>query len=296
MTVKYIARKQKFLVLLLVTITVALASCRTGRNLPAGRLKPMSAEKLLDRAGENAFDFNNLTIRRINVQFSDGDTKTSFRANLKAAKNEKILASIFKLNIPMGRVLLTPEDVTFVNYIDKNYFEGDYSYISNLLDFNLDFNTIQSVISNPLNAGIIEPGTVNRKFETSVEDGRYVLQAVNSSSGEVPEQRKYWIRSSKTMTAYADNELNVSKLMLNPQSFVVEKLIMTDPADDRRLEVDFSDFENVEGYNYPGTIDVKMFSGSELTELNLKFRGLSAEKVENLELNVPDSYQRVRPR
>lgn len=296
MTVMNSIQKQKVLVLLVVAMLVAFSSCRTGRDLPARRLKPMSAEKLLNRADENAFDFNNLTIRRINVQFSDGDTRTSFRANLKAAKNEKILASIFKLNIPMGRILLTPENVTFVNYIDKNYFEGDYSYISNFLDFNLNFITIQSVISNPINAGIIEPGTVNQRFQTSVEDGMYVLQSRNSSNEAISEQRRYFIRNNKSRTAPIGGELGVSKLMLNPQSFVIEKLIMTDTSDDRRLEVDFSEFEKVEGYNYPGKIDVKMFSGNELTELNIKFRGLSAEKVKDLELNIPDNYQRIRPR
>ncbi len=290
------ARKQRFLVIVLLAVTAAFSSCRTGRDLPSRRIKPMSAEKIMDRAVENAFDFNNLTIRRINVQYSDGDTKTSFRANLKAAKDEKILASIFKLNIPLGRVLLTPETVTFVNYLDKNYFHGNYSYISNLLDFNLDFNTIQSVISNPINAGIIEPATANERFETSVEDGMYVLQPVNASDEPVSELKKYFIRSSKSRKETAGDELKVQKLMFNPQSYVIEKLIMTDPADDRRLEVDFSDYEKVEEYNYPGTIDVKMFSGDELTQLNIKFRGLSSEELEELELNIPDSYQRIRPR
>lgn len=291
-----LSRKPWYQVLLLIAIVAAVSSCRTGRDITERRLKPMAAEKILNRARDNAYDFDNLTIRRINVQYSDGFSRTSFRANLKAVKDEKILASVFKLNIPLGRVLLTPENVTYVNYIDKNYFEGDYSYISNLIDFQLDFRTIQSIISNPVNTGIDEPGTANQKFETSVEDGLYVLEPARLFNNSVPEQRRMVIRNTRQKSLPGTNELEISKLMFNPQSFVVEKLVMTDPADGRRLEVDFRDFARIEGYNYPESIDVKMVSGKEITELNIKLKGLSAEKVDDLELNIPGSYQKVRPR
>lgn len=296
MTGRKCTQKQRFLVFLLVVVIAGLSSCRTGRDLPARRLKPMPAEKLLSKAREKAFDFNDLTIRRINVQFSDGETRTSFRANLKATKDEKILASISKLNIPLGRILLTPEGVTYVNYIDKNYFEGDYSYLSNLLDFSLSFNMIQAVISNPVKTGIPELNSAGKRFDTTVEDGKYVLHPVNQAKETIPEQGRFFIRSHKTRIALEEEDLTISKMLFNPQSYVLEKLVMNDPADNRRLEVDFSDFVKVDGYDYPGAIDVKMFSGDELTELNIKLKGLSTEKTDDVELNIPGSYQRIRPR
>lgn len=256
----------------------------------------MASEKLLSKARENAFDFNDLNIRRISVQFSDGYTRTSFRANLKAAKGEKILASISKLNIPIGRVLLTPEGVTYVNYIDKNYFEGDYSYLSNLLDFNLSFNIVQAIISNPVKTGIPELNFDGKQFDTSVEDGKYVLQPVTHTNRTVSEQSRFFIRNHSNRNVLEEDDLVVSKMMFNPQSYVLEKLVMDDPLENRRLEVDFSDFVKLDGYDYPGAIDVKMFSGNELTELNIKFRNLSTEKTDDVELNIPGSYQRIRPR
>jgi hypothetical protein len=296
MTLRKCTQKQWILILLFVVVVAGLSSCRTGRDLPARRLKPMASEKLLSKARENAFDFNDLTIRRINVQFSDGYTRTSFRANLKAAKDEKILASISKLNIPVGRVLLTPGGVTYVNYIDKNYYEGDYTYISKLLDFSLSFNIVQAIITNPVKTGIPEMNFDGKQFNTTVEDGKYVLQPVNQMNRTVSEQSRFFIRNHNNPNVLEEEDLKVSKMMFNPQSFVLEKLVMDDPFDNRRLEVDFSDFAKIDGYDYPGAIDVKMFSGNELTELNIKFKGLSTEKTEDVELNIPGNYQRIRPR
>ena len=84
--------------------------------------------------------------------------------------------------------------------------------------------------------------------------------------------------------------------MFNPHSFVLEKMIMEDSSDDRKLEVDFNDFEKVEDYDYPGSIDIKMYNGDDLTELSIRLRGFSTEKVDALNINVPDSYQRIRAR
>lgn len=256
----------------------------------------MSAEKLLDRARQNAFEYDDLTIRRINIQFSDEGTKTSFRASLKATRDEKILASITKLNIPVGRVLLSPDSVIYVNYIDKNYFKGDYSYLHNLLNFKISFNAVQSVVSNPVKTGILDSGKEYERFDTSVEDGRYVLQQETQSYMKTSRRGNSSIRKYKSRNVFDDEELVIKKMVFNPQSFVLEKLVMENPADDRKMEVEFSDFVKVDGYDYPGAIDLKMLSGNELMELNIKLRGFSTDKIDSMELNIPDRYQQVRLR
>lgn len=288
--------RPKLLLILVTIVLVGFSSCRTARDLPVVRLKPMPAEKLIDRAQENAFDFNDLTIRRINVQFSDENNRTSFRANLKAIRDEKILASVSKLNIPVARVLLTPEDVTFVNYIDKNYFMGDYSYLSNMVNFAINFNLVQAVITNPVKSKLSDPDNDYRKFDTSVEEGKYVLRPSRRSNKAVAEKKKNILLNQVPSTKAGNEDMILSRLIFNPESFVLEKMVMENLYDDRILEVDFYDFERVDMYDYPGSIDIKMFSGSDLTELNIKLRGFSTDKVETLELSIPNSYQRISSR
>ncbi len=287
---------QRFLILSFIAVLAGLYSCRTARDIPAARLKPIPADKLLNQARQNAFEFKDLTIRRINVQFQNEESKTSFRASLRATKDEKILASVSKLNIPVGRILLTPDNITYVNYIDKNYFYSDYSYLSNLLNFNLNFDVFQAVLSNPVKSNLIGSGRDYRRFDTSIEDGMYVLHQVNNPNVLVNEQKKYSVRNHRTRGDDENKELVVRKLMFNPKNFVLERMIMEDTSEDRKLEVDFSDFVKVDGYDYPGAIDMKIFSENELTELNIRLRGFSTEKVDSVELNIPDRYQQIRIR
>ncbi len=283
------------IIVFLFAVAVTFASCRTSREISTDRIRPISTEKLLEEVEQSAFDYSNLTIRRINVQFSDNNTRTSFRANLKAKKDDKILASVSKLNIPVGRVLLTPQNLTYVNYIDKNYFEGDYSFLSRLLNFSLSFETIQAIISN--NAISYRHPQNNRNFESFVENGKYVLQSANNrqnvKSGRLKNLFAGGVLPSPDGETFEENDI-VQTMYFNPRNFSLERLIYNDAQNAWNLEVNFSDFERVEKKDYPGAIDMKMTSPGETIQLKIKLNGFSTEKIDSIELNIPGSYDRIR--
>lgn len=285
--------KSRFYVFLIVVLGV-LSSCRTVRDLPAERLRPMDAERLIKQVEQNAFDYNDLTIRRINVQFSNSNSKTSFRANLRASKDEKILASISKINIPVGRVLLTPQNVIYVNYLERNYFVDDYSFISSLLNFNLDFETIQAVVTNPSGGSFFATDRSARDFRhynSTVESGKYILQTSHSDEN-LNNMRRRNMNSFAPKTV-AGNSIQ-KKFWFNPLNFNLEKLMLHDPDSNWVLEVDYSDFVKVDKKDYPGSIDMKMMSPDEVIELKIKLNGFSTEKIDSVDLNIPDSYERIR--
>ncbi|WP_372946879.1 DUF4292 domain-containing protein [Mariniphaga sp.] len=294
---KLFTDKNRRVFFVLFLLVVGFSSCRTSRDLTTERIRPLSAEKLLEQVEQNAFDYSDLTIRRINVQFSNSHSKTSFRANLKARKDDKILALISKINIPVGRILLTPGNLTYVNYIDKNYFEGDYSFLSSLLNFDLSFETIQAIISNQ--AVFSYSKNNNSKYNTFIQEGKYVLQTANNAQNVKTGGLKSFISGRGLQASNFDEtfENNIVRTMyFNPRSFVLEKLIFDDPQNEWNLEVNFSDFERVEKKDYPGSIDLKMVSPDETTELKIKLNGFSTENIDSIDINIPDSYQRIRAR
>jgi outer membrane lipoprotein-sorting protein len=282
-------------ILLLVVITVIVSACRTARDVTSERIRPISAEKLLKQVEEHAFDFTDLTVRRITVQFENEGIKTNFRASLRATKNEKLMASFTKLNIPVGRVLLTPDSVRFVNFIEKNYFDGDYSYLADILNFDITFDMVQAIISNPVKSGAFTPEML-RQYDSKVENGKYVLQNNTQHNSRPAEGRRYTVRNSRTIHGSGNGNMVLQKMVFHPRSYVLERLEINDPAGDRRMEVNFSDFQKIDKYDYPGEIDIRMVEDDEVTALNIKMRGFSTDKVDSLELAVPVRYQRIRMR
>ena len=47
-----------------------------------------------------------------------------------------------------GRILLTPDNILFINKFQKNYFDGDYTFFEQLIDVEIDFYTIQAIFNN----------------------------------------------------------------------------------------------------------------------------------------------------
>ena len=285
----------RIFVFLLVTTAIGLSSCRTTRDLTSEKVRPISTSKLLKRVEQNAFDYDYLTIRRINCRFSGSETNANFRVRLKALKDEKILVSISKINIPVGRVLLTPDSVKYVNYIDRNYFVDDYTFLSNFLNIDLDFESIQSILSN--NAFSYRNARRNkdfRTFDTSVENGLYLLQSEKERKTEKMEEEGNEIKIQRRLKRFDDEALIFQKMYFNPRNFALTMLIIDDVANNRTVRMNFSDFEAVKKHEYPGAIEMSMVSPQETISLNVRMNGFSTEKIDDISLNIPDKYEQIK--
>lgn len=288
-----VLRELRIYILLLVFTVAGLSSCRTTRDLPTAKLKPISTNRLLKKVEKNAFDFNHLTIKRINCRFSGSKTNANFRVQLKAKKDEKILISISKINIPVGRLLLTPDSVIYVNYLDRNFFVDDYSFLSSFLNIDLDFETIQSIISN--NVFSYRDDTRNRDFrtfETSAEEGLYLLQSEKERKMKKLQEANEK-RVNRRLKRFDDEALIHQKMYFNPRNFTLSKLIIDDKTNNRNLQMDFSNFEKVQNHHYPGTIEMTVNSPEETIQLKIRMNGFSTQKIDEINLRIPGKYEQI---
>ena len=269
------------------------SSCRAPKEVPVVNIKPMATGRLLKKIDENAFDFNYLTIRRINCQFSSNKSKTSFRINLKAKKDESMLVSISKLNIPVGRVLLTPDSVIYVNYIDHNYFLDDYSFISDFLNMDMDFNTIQAIIANNVFSYRDDPRNDFKTFDSFVESGKYVLQSEKTRKIFKMEKRKPQ-KIERHLKKLDDEALILQKMFFDPFSYSLTRLEIIDKTYHRNILMTFDDFTKVGGKDYPESIDMDFTSEEEEIAMKIRMSGFSTEKISSFELKIPEKYEQIQ--
>ncbi len=284
----------KWEIIAVILVALWLTSCKTTREIPTVVAKPMSTVKLLDKIEENAFNYDNFSIKRINCQFSGSKSKANFKISLKAIKDEQILVAISKLNIPVGRVLLTPDSVKYVNYIDRNYFIDDYSYLSDFLNIDLDFATIQSIISN--NAFSYRNDPKNRDFKTfdsSVENGMYVLQSEKESKIVRFEEKGKTAKIDRRLKRLNDEALILQKMYFDPGNFALTKLLIEDKTNKRKMEMTFQDFVQVEKKDYPGSIDMSFTSPNNEVSMRIRMGGFSTEKIDPLSIDIPEKYERI---
>ncbi|GAB1451455.1 hypothetical protein MASR2M47_15110 [Draconibacterium sp.] len=292
-----VGRQSQFNLLIFVFLIIALgfSSCKTSREIPKVNVKPIGTAKLLKNVAENSLVYESLSINRINCQFNSNQSRTSFKISLKAIKDTQILASITKLNIPVGRVLLTPDSVVYVNYIDRNYFVDNYTFLSNFLNIDLDFFTIQSIISNSaFSYRNDEKDKDFKNFSTSVESGMYVLQSEKERKVIKLEDKGNTVKIDRRLKRLDDNALILQKMSFNPTNFALTKLLIEDKTNNRKMEMNFNEFEKVFNKDYPAAIDMSFISETDNISLKLRMNGISTEKLEPLNLEIPQKYQQIR--
>jgi len=288
-------RRNKFPLLVVLISLLWFSSCRTSRNIEIVEAKPLSTTKLLKRVEQNAFDYNYFSVKRINCQFSDQYSKANFRVNLKAHRDNKILVSISKLNIPVGRVLLTPDSVKYVNYIDKNYFLDDYSYVSKVLNIDLDFTTIQSILSNQAFSYRNNPDDRDFKtFDSFIENGQYVLQSEKERKWVKIEEKEKMVKAERRLKRLDQDVFILQKMFFNPANFALTRLLIEDKTNERQLMMTFDDFEKFEKKNYPGLIEMDFNSPQNKVNLKIRMSGFSSEKITSFSIKIPEKYEEIR--
>lgn len=275
----------KVYILIVLIVLLGFSSCKTARVATTSKLTAISTNKLIRNIENNAFDYQYLSVKRINCFFDNGKTQTSFRASIQAEKDKQVTVMITKMNFPVARIWLSPDSVKFINYLENSYMLGDYSTLSKMLGMNLDFRTVNSIISN--NVFLIEGE--NPEYETSIDSGRYVLQSVKNIEAlkTTKKNEPNAVRQSKKRT---DKTMVKQHLYIDPITYKLRKFSMDDEENSRSLKVVFTDFVIIGKQLYPGDIFLHFQSPENNMQISLKLSNFSTEKEKEVHFKIPEKF------
>ncbi|MBA3705015.1 MAG: DUF4292 domain-containing protein, partial [Bacteroidetes bacterium] len=104
-----------------------------------------NARTLTTNLKTNEFRFERLNAK-LSVEALIDSSSNSFTVTLRMKKDSIIWMSISKLGIEGARVLITKDSVRFINRVENKYFKGDFTYVSKLLNTELDYEMLQSLL------------------------------------------------------------------------------------------------------------------------------------------------------
>jgi len=276
-------------------IFFGISSCKTSKVVTTEKIRPISTNRLIRKVEDKSFDYNVLAIKRIICQYEGPGEKASFRANLKSEKDKQILLTISKINIPLARLLLTPDSVKMVNYLKKEYLEEQYGYLSDLVNMELDFELVQSIISNDAFSYRDDPRDNEfREFVSYTDSGMYILQSIKNRKLEKIELKGKEEKMDRYLNKLGEDLFIVQYLYIDPKTFKVRKIVLDDQSNDRKVTVNFSDFEKVNRQLYPGNIDILFASPEKDLSMKIKLSKFSTENDQSFNFNIPEKYDRIQ--
>lgn len=227
-----------------------------------GPVDYMKAKKIIDNYYNSKIDFSTLYIKAA-AKYSDDRQKQNVTAEIRIKKDEQILVSIRFLGITMAKASITPASVSYYEKIKGTYFEGDFTLLSNWLGTDLDYNKIQ----NMLTGEAIDDLKKGKYIEALVEK----LYRLDDKSNDEIKKTFYF----------------------NPDDFSVNKQEINQTAENRIIQIAYSDIVNYKEAKLPTNIFITAYQSGGKTEINLQYNSISFNEELSFPYSVPNGYSRI---
>jgi len=139
--------------LLLAGIIVLFAGCKTVRPTIPGKLSAMGKEERIASVQYQSIPFNTLSSSlRFSVKQQTKKNTTSANARLQIVKDKIIRLSlrIPILGTELARISITPEQIIFIDRMNKRYASESMQKFQEIAKFDFDFYSLQALFTNQL--------------------------------------------------------------------------------------------------------------------------------------------------
>jgi hypothetical protein len=255
---------QVVLVILVFINSMALVSCKSKAVVveAAKTSTNVATNKVVENYYNNKIDFSTLLIKA-NVQYADEKQTQNVTAEIKIKKDQQILVSVRFLGITMAKALITPTSVSYYEKMEGNYFEGDFSTLSQWLGTDLDYNKIQNLLLgraiDDLNKG---------KYAESLVDQVYKLEEESASN----------FRKS---------------FYFDANTFLLNKQEITQTTKGRTIEVGYSNNAVYTMGTLPLKVLINTIQEKGKTQINFDYNTITFNEELSFPYSVPNGYKRI---
>jgi hypothetical protein len=235
-----------------------------------------NAKTLSSNLKINEFNFDRLNAK-LAVEALVDSTSESFTVNLRIKRDSIIWMSISKLGIEGARILITKDSVKFTNSISKKYFRGDFAYISQMLNTELDFEILQSLlIGNSVTFYDEE-----EKLKPGVNDCQYTLGTI----------RKKKLR--RVMEKGKELKEPVQSIYLIPETYKISRILFYDFNPDRSLDAHYGEFEKVDSLQwFPQKMNYVIKAQKNIS-IDIKYSKVSLNAEQTFPFKIPNNYEPI---
>jgi hypothetical protein len=279
--------------LLFATLAVAsLSSCKskkqaqqTGDQTGNGNchVTPRLPRALVSEMHRNEFQFNWFSAK-LECEASDDSSQVAFDVNLRMCRDSVIwmLVTDPVVGIKVARVLITRDSVKFIQYgllgNPDRCFQGDFIFLSQLLQTDVDYDMLQSLLVGNSVSFYEEDEKLNASVNK--DDCTYTLSTI----------RKRKLR--KVLEGQNPPADPLQTITLDPASFKIMRILFLD-AQNRTFTAQYDQFAPVDSMSFAHHA---VFFGRGLqktAKLDVTYKRIILNEPVDFPFNIPDACQPI---
>tara|TARA_R110002167_G_scaffold206691_7_gene410755 strand:- start:2991 stop:3737 length:747 start_codon:yes stop_codon:yes gene_type:complete len=240
---------------------VFIISCKSTKVVTEGALdSKLSAKAIIREHYQNQLQFRTLS-GKLKIEYSDGSSTQGVAVSLRMEKDKAIWISA-----PLGMVkaYITPGRVSFYNKLQNEYFDGDFTYLSNLLGTDLDFVQVQNLL---LGQAIFD--LKGAKYEVGIADGNYELKPK------------------------AVGELFKILFQIEPNNYKMASQQLSQPLKKRLLQVNYRNYQKIFKWILPNEIAIAAIDGENRSTIDIAYRNMEFDQKLTFPYQIPKGYQEI---
>lgn len=269
--------------IILIGIILVLSGCKATQEFytKKGTLKNIADYKLINSTGDNYISYNTLFYKRFKAKYSDENNSLSISGNIYIQKDSSIIISILK-GIELYRVCLTPNAVEILDKRKKTYTRGDYKLLWDKFLVEMDYQTLQSILTNELFVyPISNDQKLIKRYKHEVGKDVYLLQSLKNGKFE----RKY--KKEKTMN------IVYHQFAIMPDVFKISKVNIKDFDVNSELVIGYDNFVEINNSLFPSEVIINGNRGNSAFTILLNFDHIDINGESSLGFKFSDKFKKI---
>ena len=263
------------LILFSIVLSVFATSCSTKKNMTKTSLREFTASRLIKEVEQNEFVFDNFQAK-MNLKIESNDKNFTLKGQLRMKKDSVIWISVaLPLGLEMVRLKIQSDSVFFLNRTDKTYFCEDMHFFNDISPMMTSVGFIQSVlVGNDINL------RESDNYKVQIDNGQYNLLISHKLKKSIKQKDDEW-------------KVMLKHIWIDPQIFKITKYNIREYNDNKRkIELQYSDFELVNGKYVPTKININIH-GDIYLKVSVEYSNISVDNNLDYIFNVPKKYDRI---
>ena len=248
--------------LTILILSFLVFSCKTVQLVTNGvASKKTTIDQISKGHLSNFKDFRTLNIRS-SVSYEDQKNSQSVSVDIRILKDETIWLNVKFLGFPAAKALITPTKVSYYEKLNKTYFEGDFTLISNWLGTELDFNKVQNLL-------------LGKAIENITKDD-FIAAIVNNS---------YFLYEKKIN--------NIQKeFTFEAESYFLKNETINQPSENRSLEIDYNSYQLIKKHVFPKEFVVKANENKSVI-IEIEYNKIEVNSAVSFPFSIPNGYNKI---
>jgi len=284
----------------ILVLAVLIVACRPRQEAvrPARDLPPRSAEKLLERLHAQRVEGIRYYSAKAEVDITGPDGHKGFKATIRSVLDSATWISITPaLGIEVARVLITADSLKMVDKINDHFWVGDTGAARLRFGLQPSLDLFQKALFG-LPIGL-DP---DEKYKADRDDGHYTLtskekkrfrRAAEDLAPEdtMPDDRDMKEqRLERTLRKAGKKDAVVYRYWIEPDSFLVTRVLITDLARDQQADVRYLHRTDVNGHALPDHISLSLSDSTKQVTGTLQLDRIGIDGPLQLNFRIPEKF------